>query len=186
MCAATVIKKIKDAVKAKGLNLTVMSKTFQEVDTNHDGCLDLDGEFPKLIKALGIKLTSREEKILGKAVDPDEQEKVTIANFLAFFAPDIPKPRLKVVEACFKLLCPEGKEISIEALRERFGAGEFTVIGGRRVKTEQLMNDFSKHFDSDQDGVIAKADFILYYTSVSESISSDDEFKAILEASWSF
>jgi Ca2+-binding EF-hand superfamily protein len=186
MSTATVIKRIKEAVRTKGLTLDTISKTFQEVDRDHDGNLELEGEFPKLLKALGLKFTAREEKVLSKAVDPDDQEKVNITAFLAFFAPDIPKPRLAIIDKCFKVLCPSGKEVAVDSLRERFGSGEFTVIGGRRVKTEQLLKDFSHYFDSDGDGIITKMEFTLFYGKVSEAIPNDADFKAMLEASWAF
>jgi Ca2+-binding EF-hand superfamily protein len=186
MAAAAAIKRIKEAVRNKGITLDTMSKTFQEVDRDHDGMLEVDGDFPKLLKALGLKFTARDEKILLKALCPEEEENVHMATFLAFFAPDIPKPRLAVIEKCWKVLSPSGKEFSLDDMRERFGGGEFTTIGGRRVQIEQLLSDLSSYFDTDQDHVINKTEFTLFYGKLSEAVPNDADFKAMLEASWAF
>ena len=153
---------------------------------SHDASISAEDDLPKFFKGLSIKLTIREMKTMTKILDPDETEKVSLSNFLAFFAPEISKPRLKAVEDSFKTLCPDGNEVTIEALREKFGTGQYTTIGGRRVRTDQLLSDIAEAFDGDKDGKFTKTEFVNYYKLLSEAVPDDNEFVEMVKASWAF
>ena len=186
MSVAVVTKKVKEAVKAKNLNISVIGKMFQEMDTDHDSSISAEDDLPKFFKGLNIKLTTREMKVMVKILDPDDTEKISITNFLAFFAPEIDKKRLQAVEEAFKTLDASGNEVTSEQLRERFGKGEYTVIGGRRVRTEQLLKDIADAFDRDRDGKFTKTEFVNYYKMLSEDVPDDNEFIEMVKASWAF
>lgn len=186
MSQATITKKVKELVKAKNLNISVIGKMFREMDTDHDSSISAEDDLPKFFKGLNIKLTTRELKVMTKVLDPDDTEKISISNFLAFFAPEIDKKRLQAVEAAFKTLEGDDSEVTVESLRAKFGGGEFTVIGGRRVRTEQLLKDIAEAFDSDKDGTFTKTEFVNYYKMLSEDIPDDNEFIEMVKASWAF
>lgn len=186
MSVATITKKVKEAIKGKNLNISVLGKMFREMDTDHDSSISAEDDLPKFFKGLNIKLTSRELKVITKILDPEDTEKISISNFLAFFAPEIDKKRLQAVEEAFKTLGAGESEVTIDNLRERFGKGEFTVIGGRRVRTEQLLKDISEAFDRDKDGIFTKTEFVNYYKMLSEDVADDQEFTDMVKASWAF
>ena len=186
MSVPVVTKKVKEAIKAKNLNISVLGKMFQEMDTDHDSYISAEDDLPKFFKGLNIKLLTREMRTMVKILDPDDTEKISITSFLAFFAPEIDKKRLQAVEEAFKTLDASGNEVTAEMLRERFGKGEYTVIGGRRVRTEQLLKDITDAFDRDRDGKFTKTEFVNYYKMLSEDIPDDNEFIEMVKASWAF
>jgi Ca2+-binding EF-hand superfamily protein len=189
MSATTVLKKVKEQARARNLTQSAIAKIFREVDTNHSGVLgtseDKD-EFEKLLRAMGLKLPAREKKVFIRALDPDDGGQVSLANILTVFAPEVSKDRLKAIEDAFKSISPNGQEVMRNVLRDRLCGPEFTVVGGRRMRTEQFLDDLFGMFDANSDGTLSKFEFILYYRNLSQAFESDAEFKAIVQASWAF
>jgi hypothetical protein len=184
MSAATVLKKVRTQVEAKGFSQSTMTKMFKEVDTNHNGVLSRDGELPKLLKAMGLKLTSRELKLFAKEISQADDENVMLAGFLSVFTPKIAAGREAVIDKCFKVLSPSGKDLLVGDLRERLGGGEFAVVGGRRVCLDEFLADLQKMFDPVKEGILTVFGFRNYYRNISSQIKTDAEFKALLEAAW--
>ena len=187
MSSKTIIAKAKQTVQENGpFDVATLSKMFNEVDTNKNRFLDMDEGIEKLLKHLGLKLRPREMKIIKKELDPDGDEKVYLANFISFFAKDLPENREDAVKEGFKALSEGEKKVTIEQLRKRLGDSEYAVIGGRRVLLDQLLSEISALFDMDNDGIITEADFFNYYRDLSEKIESDEMFTSIVKASWAF
>jgi Ca2+-binding EF-hand superfamily protein len=189
MTATTVLKKVKEQARARNLTQSAIAKVFREVDGNHNGTVGTsedNDEFEKLLKAMGLKLAAREKKVFIRALDPDDGGQISMANFLSVFAPDVSKERLKAIEGAFKSISPNGKDVMRNVLRERLCGPEFTVVGGRRMRTEQFLGDVFGMFDTNCDGTLSKFEFVLYYRNLSQAFESDAEFKEILQKSWAF
>lgn len=188
MSAKTVIANVKKTIEENGpSDVATLGKMFNEVDTNHHSYLDVEDEIEKLLKQMGLKLKSREIRVIVKALDPDGEDKIYLSNFIAFFAKELPENRLAIVKDSFKALSPGGEtKITVDQLRERFGGGKYAVIGGRRVLLDQLVKDITQLFDLDNDGVITENDFVNYYRDFSNKIESDELFESIVKNSWAF
>lgn len=188
MSAKTILANVKKTIEENGpYDVATLGKMFNEVDTNHHSYLDVEDEIEKLLKQMGLKLKSRELRIVVKELDPDGEEKIYLSNFIAFFAKPLPENRLTTVKESFKALSPSGEtKITVDQLRERFGGKQYAVIGGRRVLLDQLVQDITQLFDLDNDGVITENDFINYYRDFSNNIESDELFDSIVKNSWAF
>lgn len=188
MSTKTIIANAKKTVEANGApSVATLSQMFNDADLNHHGFLNIEDETESLLKQLGLKLKLRELRTIIKQLDPDDEKKVYLPNFIAFFAKELPENRLSLVKNSFKALSPDGStKLTIDHLRKRFGDSQYTVIGGRRILTDQLLADLSQLFDMDDDGVITEADFINYYRDFSTKIESDELFESIVKASWAF
>ncbi|OHT06123.1 EF hand family protein [Tritrichomonas foetus] len=188
MSSKTIIANVKKTVQDNGPpDVATLSKMFNEADTNHHSYLDYEDEIEYVLKRMGLKLKPRELKVIKKELDPDGEEKIYLANFIAFFAKELPENRNKVIKESFKALSPNGEsKVTLEQLRQRFGNSEYTIIGGRRVILNQFINDLARFFDMDNDGTITEADFINYYRDFSDKIESDELFTSIVKALWAF
>jgi Ca2+-binding EF-hand superfamily protein len=186
MVEEAVVRKAREAVRAEGIDQKYLTNVFKEVDVDQDGYIAYDDEWPKVVQALGIKLKYVETRKLGISVGVDEEKRISLSNFLAFFAPEIPMVRLNAIEAAFKKISQNGKDVVISEFVSRYGGADFVTIGGRKVKTPQLISDLGKNFDEDHDGKITGNDFLVYYKGLSKSIVDDDEFVKMIEASWDF
>jgi Ca2+-binding EF-hand superfamily protein len=183
--AAAALKKIKEQVQAKGFTQSELTKMFRELDTDQNGVLSREDELPKLLKAMGVKLTARELKFFVKEMGGDD-EHILLSGFLSVFAPKIPAAREALLDRCFKVLSPSGKNILIADLQERLGGGEFAIVGGRRLRMNGLIRDLQKLFDPAKEGTITLSGFKNYYRTISPLIKGDEEFKAYLEAAWAW
>jgi Ca2+-binding EF-hand superfamily protein len=184
--AAAALKKVREQIAAKGHTQSDLSKMFHEVDADGNGVLSREEELPKLIKALGLKLTAREKTLFAKAICQEDNEHILLPGFLSVFTPMIPAPREAILDKCFKVLSPSGKDIHVSHLKERLGGGEFAIIGGRRVRMDALISDLQKMFDPAGDGTLTLAGFKNYYRNISPLIQSDSEFNALVEAAWAW
>ena len=125
MSAASINKKVKEAINQKGqiYTIDIVSQMFKEIDAKHKGSvLDTDEEFDKLLLAMGVTLNAREKRTFLKNTLKVEDDTVSLSSFLSFLLPEIPKTRKKVVDEGFKRLNPDGDEtINKETLTKRFG-----------------------------------------------------------------
>lgn len=189
MSAASISKKVKEAIKQKGQTYTIeiVSQMFKEIDANHKGGLDTDEEFEKFLLGMGVTLNAREKRTFLRSLDVDD-DIVTLSSFLSFLLPDIPKSRKKAVDEGFKKLNPDGKEvINKEVLTARFGGSngeEYTTIGGRRVLISKTVDEVMEMFDFNGDGKFTEADFLNYYKELSSSFDDDNFFNSAIRASW--
>ena len=191
MSAASINKKVKEAINQKGqiYTIDIVSQMFKEIDAKHKGSvLDTDEEFDKLLLAMGVTLNAREKRTFLKNTLKVEDDTVSLSSFLSFLLPEIPKTRKKVVDEGFKRLNPDGDEtIDKETLTKRFGNNsdeKYTTIGGRRVLISKIVNEILEMFDFNDDGEFTEADFLNYYKELSSSFDDDDFFNSMIKASW--
>lgn len=191
MSAASINKKVKEAINQKGqiYTIDIVSQMFKEIDAKHKGSvLDTDEEFDKLLLAMGVTLNAREKRTFLKNTLKVEDDTVSLSSFLSFLLPEIPKTRKKVVDEGFKRLNPDGDEtINKETLTKRFGNNsdeKYTTIGGRRVLISKIVNEILEMFDFNDDGEFTEADFLNYYKELSSSFDDDDFFNSMIKASW--
>lgn len=177
--------KVKNAMREKKISGSMLIKHLQELDKDHDNFLTHE-EFGKAFKVLDIPLKSSELDQLKEKMNIGKTDNVGITDFLTFFAPTLPEGRQKILEECFKTICPSGTAVTREHLKEKFGKGEYTVIGGRRVKVNELIDTLMQEFDHDNSGSVTKADFMHYYKKFEEIMPDDDEFITLVKTSWSF
>lgn len=178
-------ERVKNAMQEKKISGSMLSKHLQELDKDHDNYLTPE-EFAKVFKVLDIPLKPLEVGQLKSKISSEKTDNVSILDFLAFFTPAMSPERLKIVEECFKTICPAGTEVTREHLKEKFGKGEFAIIGGRRININDFIDSLMEEFDFNNDGSLVFADFIHYYKKFEESIPDDEEFAKLLKTSWSF
>lgn len=178
--------RVKNAMREKKISGSTLLKHLQELDKDHDNFLTHE-EFGKVFKVLDIPLKISELDQLKSKMNIGKTDNIGITDLLSFFAPSLSEGRVKVLEECFKTICPSGTGVTTrEHLRERFGKGEYTVIGGRRVKVDELIESLVQEFDQNNSGSLTKSDFMHYYKKFDEGMPDDEEFANLVKTSWEF
>lgn len=179
--------KVKKALEDSGFNTTRnLGKAFRDMDTDRSGQLSKDDNLPKFLKDLGVVLTGPEITRLLNDMDTDESGTISLSEFIAFFMPEISEKRMNLLDVVFsKIISPEGaNKVPVEEFVNRLANGNFVEIHSRKIRKGMFASEITEMFDADHDGQIEKNDFFNFYRELSPFYSTDEEFEAMLHASW--
>ena len=72
-----------------------LRKTFEAVDTNHNGFID-QKEIEEVLQKMGLKVSRRQVGTILKTMDTDGDDRISFDEFCSFFG-DVPSPSMQFV-----------------------------------------------------------------------------------------
>ena len=181
------ISRIKKELLSRGpLGFASLQRVFHTADINGDGTLSAL-EFKNAIQSLQLNVKENESRMLFQYFDSDDSKSINFEEFVKGLREDLSPPRLDIVEKAFrKLDIARNGMIDIGYLARDYDPSQHPEVLAGRLTAKQAIGMFLDTFDGGGEvgGKVTKKEFVNYYTNVSASVGSDDEFEALVRGVW--
>uniref|UniRef100_A0A8C9KR02 Calcyphosine n=1 Tax=Panthera tigris altaica TaxID=74533 RepID=A0A8C9KR02_PANTA len=175
---ATVEKLRAQCLSRGALGIQGLARFFRRLDRDESRSLD-SGELQRGLAELGLVLDAAEAEGVCRRWDRDGSGTLDLEEFLRALRPPMSQAREAVIAAAFAKLDRSGDGVvTVDDLRG--------VYSGRWTEEEVLLC-FLDNFDSsekDGQGGVTLAEFQDYYSGVSASVDTDEEFVAMMTSAW--
>ncbi|XP_030148816.1 calcyphosin isoform X2 [Lynx canadensis] len=157
-----------------------LARFFRRLDRDKSRSLDA-GELQRGLAELGLVLDAAEAEGVCRRWDRDGSGTLDLEEFLRAL-----RAREAVIAAAFAKLDRSGDGVvTVDDLRGVYsGRAHPKVRSGERTE-EEVLRRFLDNFDSsEKDGQVTLAEFQDYYSGVSASVDTDEEFVAMMTSAW--
>jgi len=183
----------KDKLKGRGARGMIgLQRVFKMMDDDESGALSLR-EFGKACKDFRIGISEENVPALFSMFDANGDGTLAYDEFLQAVRGELNPKRLLVVRKAFNKIDQSGNGLlEIEEVRGAYTASKHPdVIQGKRSQ-ENVLCEFLETFEAHhnmlnnqvREAPITIESFTDYYTSISASIDSDDQFLLVMNNSW--
>ncbi|EPY86308.1 calcyphosin-like isoform 1 [Camelus ferus] len=158
-------------------------------DRDGSGTLDLE-EFLRALRRglaeLGLALDTAEAEGVCRRWDRDGSGTLDLEEFLRALRPPMSQAREAVITAAFAKLDRSGDGVvMVDDLRGVYGGRAHPKVRSGQWTEEEVLRRFLDNFDSsEKDGQVTLAEFQDYYSGVSASVDTDEEFVAMMTSAW--
>ncbi|XP_075401627.1 calcyphosin [Tenrec ecaudatus] len=162
-----------------------LARFFRRLD--RDGSRSLDaGELRRGLAQQGLALSEAEAQAVCLRWDRDGSGTLDLQEFLRALRPPMSQAREAVIAAAFAKLDRSGDGVvTVEDLRGVYSGRAHPKVRGGQWTEEEALRHFLDGFDSEnKDGQVTLAEFQDYYSGVSASVDSDEEFVAMVTSAW--
>uniref|UniRef100_A0A2K6GN25 Calcyphosin n=1 Tax=Propithecus coquereli TaxID=379532 RepID=A0A2K6GN25_PROCO len=162
-----------------------LASFFRRLDRDGNRRLDA-GELRRGLAELGLALAEAEAEGVCRRWDRDGSGTLDLEEFLRALRPPMSQAREAVIAAAFAKLDRSGDGVvTVDDLRGVYsGRGHPKVRSGEWTE-EEVLRRFLDNFDSsEKDGQVTLAEFQDYYSGVSASVDTDEEFVAMVTSAW--
>lgn len=157
---------------------------FRRLDRDRSLSLDA-GELQRGLAELGLALDTAEAEGVCRRWDRDGSGTLDLEEFLRALRPPMSQAREAVIAAAFAKLDRSGDGVvTVEDLRGVYSGRTHPKVQSGQWTEEEVLRRFLDNFDSSQDGQVTLAEFQDYYSGVSASMDSDEEFVAMMTSAW--
>nr|XP_023419100.1 calcyphosin isoform X2 [Cavia porcellus] len=181
-----IMEKLRAQCLARGPSgIQGLARFFRRLDRDGSGALDV-AELQRGLVALGLVLAPAEAEAVCRNWDRDGSGTLDLEEFLRALRPPMSQAREAVVAAAFAKLDRSGDGVvTVDDLRGVYsGRGHPKVRSGEWTEEEVLCR-FLDNFDAhDKDGQVTLAEFQDYYSGLSASVDTDEEFVAMVTSAW--
>ncbi|XP_004595656.2 calcyphosin [Ochotona princeps] len=184
--ADTSVEKLRAQCLARGAaGIQGLARFFRRLD--RDGSRSLDaGEFQRGLATLGLVLTQPEAEAVCRRWDRDGSGALDLEEFLRALRPPMSQAREAVVTAAFAKLDRSGDGVvTVDDLRGVYSGRTHPKVLSGEWTEEEVLRRFLDNFDSpEKDGQVTLAEFQDYYSGLSASVDTDEEFVAMMTSAW--
>ncbi|KAL2764211.1 calcyphosin isoform a [Daubentonia madagascariensis] len=162
-----------------------LARFFRRLD--RDGSRRLDaGELRRGLAELGLALDEAEVEGVCRRWDRDGSGTLDLEEFLRALRPPMSQAREAVIAAAFAKLDRSGDGVvTMDDLRGVYSGRAHPKVQSGEWTEEEVLRRFLDNFDSsEKDGQVTLAEFQDYYSGVSASVDTDEEFVAMMTSAW--
>ncbi|XP_004689365.1 PREDICTED: calcyphosin isoform X2 [Condylura cristata] len=162
-----------------------LARFFRRLDQDRSRSLDV-GEFQRGLAELGLTLDPAEAEGICRRWDRDGSGTLDLEEFLRALRPPMSQAREAVIAAAFAKLDRSGDGVvTVEDLRGVYSGRAHPKVQSGEWTEEEVLRQFLDNFDSsEKDGQVTLAEFQDYYSGVSASMDTDEEFVAMMSSAW--
>lgn len=158
---------------------------FRRLD--RDGSRSLDAaELQRGLAELGLALELAEAEAVCRRWDRDGSGTLDLQEFLRALRPPMSQAREAIIAAAFAKLDRSGDGVvTVDDLRGVYSGRSHPKVCSGEWTEEEVLRRFLDNFDaSDKDGQVTLAEFQDYYSGLSASVDTDEEFVAMVTSAW--
>uniref|UniRef100_A0ABI7ZW63 EF-hand domain-containing protein n=1 Tax=Felis catus TaxID=9685 RepID=A0ABI7ZW63_FELCA len=158
---------------------------FRRLDRDKSRSLD-SGELQRGLAELGLVLDAAEAEGVCRRWDRDGSGTLDLEEFLRALRPPMSQAREAVIAAAFAKLDRSGDGVvTVDDLRGVYSGRAHPKVRNGEWTEEEVLRRFLDNFDSsEKDGQVTLAEFQDYYSGVSASVDTDEEFVAMMTSAW--
>ncbi|XP_033256784.1 calcyphosin isoform X2 [Orcinus orca] len=158
---------------------------FRRMDRDRSRSLDA-GELQRGLAELGLVLDTAEAQGVCRRWDRDGSGTLDLEEFLRALRPPMSQVREAVITAAFTKLDRSGDGVvTVDDLRGVYSGRAHPRVRSGEWTEEEVLRRFLDNFDSsEKDGQVTLAEFQDYYSGVSASVDTDEEFVAMMTSAW--
>uniref|UniRef100_A0A673T8J3 Calcyphosin n=2 Tax=Suricata suricatta TaxID=37032 RepID=A0A673T8J3_SURSU len=162
-----------------------LARFFRRLDRDKSRSLD-SGELRRGLAELGLGLDAAEAEGVCRRWDRDGSGTLDLEEFLRALRPPMSQAREAVIAAAFAKLDRSGDGVvTVDDLRGVYSGRAHPKVRSGEWTEEQVLRRFLDNFDSsEKDGQVTLAEFQDYYSGVSASVDTDEEFVAMMTSAW--
>jgi Ca2+-binding EF-hand superfamily protein len=185
----SILKELKEQLFRRGADgIRGLARSFRVADHDGSGALDKE-ELEDALGYCGLFLTLPQISALFARFDRGAGDgMIDYDEFLRALAGSLPPRRQALVDRAFAIMDKDGSgEVTTADMAGIFNAKKHPQVLEGKITEEEAMEKFLGSFEGTvKDGVVTKAEWDDYYTSLSASIPSDDYFVVMMENTWMF
>ncbi|XP_069335931.1 calcyphosin isoform X2 [Eulemur rufifrons] len=157
-----------------------LARFFRRLDRDGNRRLDA-GELQRGLAELGLVLDEAEAEGVCRRWDRDGSGTLDLEEFLRVL-----RAREAVIAAAFTKLDRSGDGVvTVDDLRGVYSGCAHPKVRSGEWTEEEVLRRFLDNFDSsEKDGQVTLAEFQDYYSGVSASVDTDEEFVAMVTSAW--
>ncbi|XP_047686326.1 calcyphosin isoform X2 [Prionailurus viverrinus] len=177
---ATVEKLRAQCLSRGALGIQGLARFFRRLDRDKSRSLD-SGELQRGLAELGLVLDAAEAEGVCRRWDRDGSGTLDLEEFLRAL-----RAREAVIAAAFAKLDRSGDGVvTVDDLRGVYSGRAHPKVRNGEWTEEEVLRRFLDNFDSsEKDGQVTLAEFQDYYSGVSASVDTDEEFVAMMTSAW--
>ncbi|ELR52080.1 Calcyphosin, partial [Bos mutus] len=182
----TTMEKLRAQCLSRGASgIQGVARFFRRLDQDGSRSLDV-GELQRGLAELGLVLDTAEMEGVCRRWDRDGSGTLDLEEFLRALRPPMSQAREAVVTAAFAKLDRSGDGVvTVDDLRGVYSGRTHPKVRSGEWTEEQVLRHFLDNFDSsEKDGQVTLAEFQDYYSGVSASVDTDEEFVAMMTSAW--
>lgn len=162
-----------------------LARFFRQLDRDGSRSLDAD-EFQRGLAKLGLVLDQAEAEDVCRRWDRDGSGTLDLEEFLRALRPPMSQAREAVIAAAFAKLDRSGDGVvTVDDLRGVYSGRAHPKVRSGEWTEDEVLRRFLDNFDSsEKDGQVTLAEFQDYYSGVSASMNTDEEFVAMMTSAW--
>ncbi|XP_011822801.1 PREDICTED: calcyphosin isoform X1 [Mandrillus leucophaeus] len=162
-----------------------LARFFRQLDRDGSRSLDAD-EFGRGLAKLGLVLDQTEAEGVCRRWDRDGSGTLDLEEFLRALRPPMSQAREAVIAAAFAKLDRSGDGVvTVDDLRGVYSGRAHPKVRSGEWTEDEVLRRFLDNFDSsEKDGQVTLAEFQDYYSGVSASMNTDEEFVAMMTSAW--
>nr|XP_008985284.1 calcyphosin [Callithrix jacchus] len=162
-----------------------LARFFRRLDRDGSRSLDAD-EFRQGLAKLGLVLDQAEAEGVCRKWDRDGSGTLDLEEFLRALRPPMSQAREAVIAAAFAKLDSSGDGVvTVDDLRGVYSGRDHPKVRSGEWTEDKVLRRFLDNFDSsEKDGQVTLAEFQDYYSGVSASMNTDEEFVAMMTSAW--
>ncbi|XP_022381510.1 calcyphosin [Enhydra lutris kenyoni] len=182
---ATVEKLRAQCLSRGALGIQGLARFFRRLDRDRSRTLD-SGELQRGLAELGLVLDVAEAEGVCRRWDRDGSGLLNLEEFLRALRPPMSPAREAVTAAAFAKLDRSGDGVvTVDDLRGVYSGRAHPKVRSGEWTEEEVLRRFLDNFDSsEKDGQVTLAEFQDYYSGVSTSMDTDEEFVAMMTSAW--
>ncbi|KAM9687571.1 calcyphosin [Trichechus inunguis] len=184
--ADATVEKLREQCLARGASgIQGLARFFRRLDRDRSRSLDA-AELQRGLAELGLALGEAEAQAVCRRWDRDGSGTLDLEEFLRALRPPMSQAREAVIAAAFAKLDRSGDGVvTVEDLRGVYSGRAHPKVRSGEWTEEEVLRHFLDSFDSsDKDGQVTLAEFQDYYSGVSASVDTDEEFVAMVTRAW--
>lgn len=165
--------------------MSPVPRFFRQLDRDGSRSLDAD-EFRRGLAKLGLVLEQAEAEGVCRRWDRDGSGTLDLEEFLRALRPPMSQAREAVIAAAFAKLDRSGDGVvTVDDLRGVYSGRAHPKVRSGEWTEDEVLRRFLDNFDSsEKDGQVTLAEFQDYYSGVSASMNTDEEFVAMMTSAW--
>lgn len=162
-----------------------LARFFRQLDRDGSRSLDAD-EFQRGLAKLGLVLDQAEAEGVCRRWDRDGSGTLDLEEFLRALRPPMSQAQEAVIAAAFAKLDRSGDGVvTVDDLRGVYSGRAHPKVRSGEWTEDEVLRRFLDNFDSsEKDGQVTLAEFQDYYSGVSASMNTDEEFVAMMTSAW--
>ncbi|ELK29829.1 PREDICTED: calcyphosin isoform X2 [Myotis davidii] len=180
------VERLREQCLSRGASgIQGLARFFRRLDQDRSRSLDAR-ELQQGLAELGLALDMAEAEGVCRRWDRDGSGTLDLEEFLRALRPPMSQARQAVIAAAFSKLDRSGDGVvTVDDLRGVYSCHTHPKVQSGEWTEEEVLRRFLDNFDSsEKDGQVTLAEFQDYYSGVSASMDTDEEFVAMMTSAW--
>eukprot|EP01059_Diplonema_ambulator_P002314 TRINITY_DN11975_c0_g1_i1.p1 TRINITY_DN11975_c0_g1~~TRINITY_DN11975_c0_g1_i1.p1 ORF type:complete len:373 (+),score=157.61 TRINITY_DN11975_c0_g1_i1:30-1121(+) len=180
-----VLKRIQDRIITRtGGTTRGLSRSIRIMDKDKSNSLSFE-ELKTGLERAGVRIDDNEMKVIMKHFDRDNDNKVSVTEFMrGVRGPLSPRRKNLVIAAYYILDKNRDQRITLAEISSVYDVSRHPLVVNGTKTQEEVLKDFISDWDKDGDGVVLLEEWLDYYKDISAGIDNDDYFELMMRNAW--